>query len=173
MENLILIVFVAYTLLILLVAHLSSRKSNNNAFFTGNRKSPWYIVAFGMIGTSISGVTFVSVPGMVTSIGFTYLQMCIGFVFGYIIVAYVLLPIYYKLRLTTVYEYLDQRLGSRSYRTGASFFLLSKITGAAARLFIVAVLLHSLVFAKFGMSFPLSVAIIIFLIRNIAQGYIL
>ena len=164
-EYTILAIIAGYFALLLLVSFITGKKNDGNkAFFLGNRKSPWYIVAFGMIGTSISGVTFVSVPGMVTSIGFTYLQMCIGFVFGYIIVAYVLLPIYYKLRLTTVYEYLKQRLGSRSYRTGASFFLLSKITGAAARLFIVAVLLHSLVFSKFGMSFPLSVAIIIFLI---------
>lgn len=164
-EYTILAIIAGYFALLLLVSFITGKKNDGNkAFFLGNRKSPWYIVAFGMIGTSISGVTFVSVPGMVTSIGFTYLQMCIGFVFGYIIVAYVLLPIYYKLRLTTVYEYLEQRLGSRSYRTGASFFLLSKITGAAARLFIVAVLLHSLVFSKFGMSFPLSVAIIIFLI---------
>ncbi|MBQ4357911.1 MAG: sodium:solute symporter [Paludibacteraceae bacterium] len=164
-ELLILLIILLYFGLLLCISALTGRKSDgNNAFFLGNRKSPWYIVAFGMIGTSISGVTFVSVPGMVEKIGFTYLQMCMGFVVGYVLIAYVLLPIYFKLHLTTIYEYLKKRLGESSYRTGASYFLLSKITGAAARLYIVVMLLHTFVFAKFGIPFYASVGTIIFLI---------
>ncbi|MBP5306775.1 MAG: sodium:solute symporter [Paludibacteraceae bacterium] len=164
-ELLILLIIVLYFGLLLCISAITGRKNDgNNAFFLGNRKSPWYIVAFGMIGTSISGVTFVSVPGMVESIGFTYLQMCMGFVVGYVLIAYVLLPVYFKLHLTTIYEYLQKRLGKNSYRTGAGFFLLSKITGAAARLYIVVMLLHTFVFDKFDVPFPVTVGGIIFLI---------
>ena len=164
-ELLILLIIVLYFGLLLCISAITGRKNDgNNAFFLGNRKSPWYVVAFGMIGTSISGVTFVSVPGMVESIGFTYLQMCMGFVVGYVLIAYVLLPVYFKLHLTTIYEYLQKRLGKNSYRTGAGFFLLSKITGAAARLYIVVMLLHTFVFDKFDVPFPVTVGGIIFLI---------
>lgn len=161
----ILTIIVAYFAILIIISLITARKNDGNkAFFLGNRKSPWYIVAFGMIGTSISGVTFVSVPGMVTNIGFTYLQMCMGFVVGYIVVAFVLLPLYYKMRLTSIYEYLNARFGRNSYHTGAWFFFLSKITGAATRLFIVISLLHAFVFSKLGVSFPLTVGILIFLI---------
>lgn len=124
---------------------VTGRKSSNETFFRGNRKSPWYMVAFGMVGASISGITFVSVPGMVMKSGMAYLQTCIGFIFGYIAVAFILLPIYYKLNLTTIYSYLRDRVGQKGYKTGASFFLLSKMTGAAARFYVVCILLNDYV----------------------------
>lgn len=142
----------------MLIARLTTRKSDGNeAFFLGNRKSPWPVVAFGMIGTSISGVTFVSVPGMVRSIDMTYMQTVFGFFVGYVVIANVLLPLYYKLNLTSIYTYLDERIGHRSYKTGASFFLLSKIVGAAARLYLVALILQTFVFDRWGVPFVLTV----------------
>ena len=135
-EYTIIAIIAGYFLLLLLVSFITGKRNDGNkAFFLGNRKSPWYIVAFGMIGTSISGVTFVSVPGMVTSIGFTYLQMCIGFIFGYIIVAYVLLPFYYRQRVTSIYSILKP-LGLSAYKTGAAFFLLSKLLSTGAKFFV-------------------------------------
>ena len=130
----IILIMAGYFGLLLLISHFTSRSSDNNAFFRGERKSPWWLVAFGMIGTSISGVSVVSVPGMVRDMSMTYLQMCLGFVPGYILVAYVLLPVYYKLRLTSIYDYLESRFGHTSHKTGAWFFLISKLCGAAARL---------------------------------------
>lgn len=124
---------------------VTGRKSSNETFFRGNRKSPWYMVAFGMVGASISGITFVSVPGMVMKSGMAYLQTCIGFIFGYIAVAFILLPIYYRLNLTTIYSFLRDRVGQSGYKTGASFFLLSKMTGAAARFYVVCILLNDYV----------------------------
>ena len=144
----ILFIIVAYFGILLLIAWITGRKSSSNeAFFLGNRKSPWYIVSIGMVGTSLSGVTFVSVPGMVRSIDMTYMQTVLGFFFGYILIAKVLLPLYYKLQLTSIYSYLDDRIGQHSYKTGASFFLLSKIVGAAARLYLVVLILQHYVFA--------------------------
>ena len=131
----ILLTIAVYFGILLLISWLTGR-SGNDAFFRGNRQSPWYVVAFGMIGASLSGVTFVSVPGMVLTIDMTYMQMCMGFFFGYMLVAFVLLPLYYRHGLTSIYSYLGDRLGKRSYKTGASFFLLSKFTGAAARLYL-------------------------------------
>ena len=137
-SQLILLIIVAYFGLLLLIAWITGRKSSSNdAFFLGNRKSPWYIVAIGMVGSSLSGVTFVSVPGWVRQIDMTYMQTVLGFFFGYVLIANVLLPLYYKLQLTSIYTYLETRIGRRSYKTGASFFLLSKIIGAAARLYLV------------------------------------
>ncbi|MDR3704412.1 MAG: sodium:solute symporter [Paludibacteraceae bacterium] len=161
----ILFIIIGYFSLLLFIAYLTGRKSDSNAtFFLGNRKSPWYIVAFGMIGTSISGVTFVSVPGMVRSIGFTYMQTVLGFFVGYIIIATVLLPIYYKLKLVTIYGYLKKRFGNYSYKTGASFFLLSRTIGAAARLYVVALLLQTFVFSNWHIPFTATVSGIVFLI---------
>lgn len=138
----ILIVIVLYLGLLMLISYLTSRKgADNEAFFRANKQSKWYVVAFAMIGTSISGVTFISVPGMVRNLDMTYMQMVFGFFFGYLVIAYVLLPLYYKLNLTTIYGYLDQRYGPKSYKTGAWFFLISKIVGAAARLYLVAFIL--------------------------------
>lgn len=156
---------VAYLGLLMLISYFTSRKgSNNDAFFRANRSSRWYVVAFGMIGTSISGVTFISVPGWVSTIDMTYMQMVMGFFAGYLVIAYVLLPLYYKLNLTTIYGYLDTRFGRKSYKTGAWFFLLSKIVGAAARLYLVAFILQSLVFNALGIPFIVTVIGIILII---------
>lgn len=150
----ILIILLVYFGLLSLISYIVSRKNNDNdAFFLGNRKSPWYIVAFGMVGASISGVSFVSVPGMTRGLDMTYMQMVLGFFVGYIIIAYVLLPLYYKLNLTTIYGYLEKRFGIRSYKTGASFFILSKTIGAAARLYLVVLILYKLVFEPWGVPF--------------------
>ena len=123
----ILLTLLAYFGILMLVAKMTSYRADNDAFFRGNRRSPWYVVAFGMVGASLSGVTFVSVPGMVRGIDMTYMQTVMGFFVGYLIIAHVLLPLYYKLNLTTIYSYLNERIGRYSYKTGASFFLLSKI----------------------------------------------
>ncbi|MGM9734402.1 MAG: sodium:solute symporter [Prevotella sp.] len=143
---------------------MTGRKANNDAFFRGNRKSPWYMVAFGMVGASISGVTFVSVPGMVTRMDMTYLQTCLGFILGYFAVAFLLLPVYYRHNLTTIYSYLGTRLGRQSYKTGAWFFLLSKIIGASVRFFVVCIILHDYVFAPIGIPFWLTVIVMVALI---------
>src|SRR5688572_18933533 len=116
---------IGYFVLLLVVAWYTSRNSNNESFFIGNRNSNWMLVAFGMIGTSLSGVTFVSVPGGVGSEGFAYFQIMLGYLIGYVVIAYVLLPLYYRLNLTSIYNYLSDRLGFNSYKTGASFFILS------------------------------------------------
>lgn len=138
---------VGYFLLLLYLSHRSAQRGakGNDAFFRAGRQSPWWLVAFGMIGASISGVTFISVPGWAASTGMTYLQMCLGFIIGYIVVALVLLPLYYKLHLTSIYAYLGQRFGQRTHRTGALFFVLSKLTGAAARLYLVCIVLTQFV----------------------------
>ena len=130
-------VVLAYFALLMAVSRWTGRRATNETFYRANRQSPWYLVAFGMVGASISGITFVSVPGMVNSIGMTYLQTCLGFIVGYLVIAFVLLPLYYRLNLTTIYGYLGQRIGHRAYRTGAWFFLLSKMTGAAVRFYVV------------------------------------
>ena len=161
----VLIVILAYLGLLMLISYLTSRKgSNNDAFFRANRSSKWYVVAFGMIGTSISGVTFISVPGWVSTIDMTYMQMVLGFFSGYMVIAYILLPLYYRLNLTTIYGYLETRFGINSYKTGAWFFLLSKIVGAAARLYLVAFILQSLVFNALGVPFIITVIGIILII---------
>ena len=123
----IIITIIAYFGFLLAFSRVTSRRATNDTFYRADRRSPWYMVAFGMIGASISGVTFVSVPGMVIKSDMTYLQMCLGFIFGYAIVAFVLLPVYYRMNLTTIYSYLQTRLGRQAYKTGASFFLLSKL----------------------------------------------
>ncbi|MDR1258654.1 MAG: sodium:solute symporter [Tannerellaceae bacterium] len=162
---LILFIIVAYFGALLLVSYLTGRKnSGNEAFFLGNRKSPWYIVSIAMIGTSLSGVTFVSVPGMVRSIDMTYMQTVLGFFFGYIVIARVLLPLYYRLQLTSIYAYLGDRIGGRGYKTGASFFLLSKIVGAAARLYLVVLILQTYVFNAWHIPFEVTVVISIALV---------
>lgn len=161
----ILVIIALYFGILMLISYLVSRKSNDNdAFFLGNRQSPWYIVAIGMIGASISGVTFISVPGMVGQFDMTYLQLVLGFIPGYFFVAYVLLPLYYKLNLTTIYGYLDQRFGTYSYKTGASFFILSRIVGSAAKLYLVALILQKLVFDQWDIPFYVSVSGIILFI---------
>lgn len=137
----------AYFFILLVISRRSSTQGaqGNNAFFRAGRQSPWWMVAFGMIGASISGVTFISVPGWAANTGMTYLQMCLGFIVGYVVVAIVLLPLYYRLKLTSIYAYLGTRFGKRTHRTGALFFVLSKLTGAAARLYLVCVVLAQFV----------------------------
>ncbi len=163
-SSLILLIIALYFGLLLFIAWLTGRNTSNEAFFLGERKSPWYIVSIGMVGTSLSGVTFVSVPGMVRSIDMTYMQTVLGFFVGYILIAHVLLPLYYKLQLTSIYSYLDDRIGRHSYKTGASFFLLSKIVGAAARLYLVVLILQHYVFSTWNIPFGVTVVISIFLV---------
>ena len=146
-----------YFAVLFAISRLTGRHATNETFFRANRKSPWYMVAFGMVGASISGVTFVSVPGMVTSIDMTYIQTCLGFILGYFLVAFLLLPLYYMLNLTTIYSYLGQRLGPRAYKTGASFFLLSKMTGAVVRFYVVCMILQRFVFEAWGIPFAVTV----------------
>ncbi|MCD8167673.1 MAG: sodium:solute symporter [Bacteroides sp.] len=150
----ILLTIVIYFAVLLLISRITSRKSQSDAaFYKGENRSPWYAVAFGMIGASISGVTFVSVPGMVRSFDMTYIQLTIGFFFGYIAIAHILLPLYYRLNLTSIYTYLGQRIGNRAYVTGASFFLLSRMTGTAAKLYLVCLILHRFVLGEMGIPF--------------------
>ena len=153
-----------YFALLFLISHIASKRSDNTAFFRGERRSPWYLVAFGMVGASISGVTFVSVPGMVTHSGMTYLQTCVGFIVGYFVVALVLLPIYYRLNLTSIYTYLGLRMGNSSHKTAAWFFLFSKMTGAALRFYIPCLILQQFVLGKLGIPFAATAAIMVLLI---------
>jgi Na+/proline symporter len=165
-SGLILGVMGGYFGVLLLVAWLTGRKNggSNEAFFLGNRQSPWYIVSIGMIGSSLSGVTFVSVPGLVRQTDMTYMQMVVGFFFGYVVIAHVLLPLYYKLKVTSIYVYLKDRLGPRSYHTGAVFFLLSKTIGAAVRFYLVVLILQTSVFGPWGIPFTATAAGAVFLI---------
>ena len=150
-----------YVLLLILFVRLVKSEGDNNAFFRAGRKSPWLLVAFGMIGSSISGVSLVSVPGWVRANGMTYFQMCLGFLAGYIVIAFLLLPLYYRLRLTSIYSYLAQRFGRRSHLTGACFFLLSKLTGAAARLYVTCIVLHEMAIRPLGLPFWFTVALVL------------
>ena len=140
---LVLVTVILYFLALLLLSRLAAKGGGNDAFFVGNRQSPWMLVAFGMVGASISGLTFIGVPGWVMSTDMTYLQMCMGFVVGYLIVAFVLLPLYYRHKLTSIYAYLNSRFGNVSYKTGASFFIFSKLLGAAAKFYIVCRILQA------------------------------
>lgn len=151
------LIIVIYFAGLLFISYLTTRKLDNQSFFNGNRKTPWYIIAVGMIGTSISGVTFISVPGWVLTKQFGYLQMVLGFLVGYFIIANVLLPLYYRLNLTSIYTYLRDRFGFWSYKTGASFFLISRTVGAAFRLYLVSIVLQTLVFGPLGVPFWITV----------------
>ncbi|MFL5810209.1 MAG: sodium:solute symporter family transporter, partial [Flavisolibacter sp.] len=161
---------IGYFFLLLIVAYYTSRNANNDTFFIGNKNSNWMLVAFGMIGTSLSGVTFVSVPGAVGKPfaggfeAFTYFQIVIGYVIGYFIIAYVLLPLYYRLNVTSIYNYLSTRLGFVSYKTGASFFILSRTLGATARLYLVVAILQDAILSDFGIPFWLTTLIILLMI---------
>ncbi|GEQ85776.1 sodium:solute symporter [Patiriisocius marinistellae] len=156
--------------LLLLISYLTNRGGSNADFFKAGKQSPWYLVAFGMIGASLSGVTFISVPGAVEGISFGYFQVVLGYTIGYAVIGMVLLPLYYKLNLTSIYSYLDGRFGNASYKTGASFFLLSRIVGASFRLYLVAIVLQDLVFDKMnffgneGVPFWITVTVTILLI---------
>ncbi|WP_024768838.1 sodium:solute symporter [Aquimarina macrocephali] len=160
----ILLLIAAYFGILLLISYFTGKNSGNDAFFKANRQSPWYIVAFGMIGASLSGVTFISVPGWIEASQFSYMQVVLGYILGYTVIGTVLLPLYYKLNLTSIYTYLDQRFGNYSYKTGASFFLLSRVVGASFRLFLVANVLQSILFDALGVPFWVTVIITILLI---------
>ncbi len=160
----ILIVLISYFVLLFVIARITGRGAGNSAFFLGERKSPWYVVAFGMVGASLSGVTFISVPGMVGTDQFSYLQMVLGYLPGYAVIAFVLMPLYYRLQLTSIYGYLGQRFGRSSYLTGAWFFLLSRSVGSAARLYLVAIVLQFLLFDTWGVPFWATVVLSIMLI---------
>ena len=155
-----LIILLIYVAILLGVGYLTSRNgASNEAFFSGNHRSPWYLVAFGMIGASISGISVVSVPGMVIASEWTYLQTCLGFFFGYVAVAYVLLPLYYKLKLTSIYEYLNSRFGSSSYHTGSMFFVIAKMVSSATKLYIAVLVLQHFIFDKWNIPFGITVII--------------
>ena len=164
MQLIIFTCFAIYTLLIFLITWLTSRKANNQSFYSGNKRSPWVVVAYGMIGASLSGVTFMSVPGWVNERGFTYMLTVFGFFLGYLIISFVLMPLYYKLNLTSIYQYLESRYGKFSHKTGSFFFLLSRTLGASLRMFIVIVVLQNFVFSYWGMPFEITVVLFLTLI---------
>ncbi len=160
----IVLLIVAYFSVLIFISYITGKSANNQTFFKANNSSPWYLVAFGMIGASLSGVTFISVPGWVEAQSMSYMQMVLGYVVGYAVIGLVLLPLYYRLNLTSIYTYLEDRFGKNSYKTGASFFLLSRTIGAAFRLFLVANVLQLLLFDEFGIPFWVTVTITILLI---------
>ncbi len=160
----ILVIIAAYFCLLLSISYFTGKQDSNQDFFKANKKSPWYVVAFGMIGASLSGVTFISVPGWVQASQFSYLQIVFGYFFGYIVIAYLLLPIYYKLNITSIYEYLNIRFGKVSHKTGAFFFFVSRVLGAAFRLFLVATVLQYFIFDTWNIPFELTVVFSILLI---------
>lgn len=172
MSTIILTCFVVYTMLLFLITWLTSRKASNDTYFRGNRKSPWYVVAYGMIGASLSGVTFMSVPGGVYSGQFTYLPLVLGYILGYLVIAYVLLPLYYKLNLTSIYSYLGQRIGNVSERTGSLFFIISRLLGSALRMYLVVFVLYEFMFKTWGVPFwiPALVFIVIILMYTFRGG---
>lgn len=157
-------IIIAYFVLLLGVAYITSRNATNESFFIGNKNSNWMLVAFGMIGTSLSGVTFVSVPGTVATNAFTYMQVVFGYLLGYIVIAYVLLPLYYKLNLTSIYDYLKQRFGFTAYKTGALFFIISRTIGATARLYLVINVMQLFILDALGVPFFVTALVILLMI---------
>ena len=161
---LLLSILLGYFVILMGIARLTKGKEDNQTFFIANRSAPWYLVAFGMIGASLSGVTFISVPGWVEVSGFSYFQMVLGYIVGYFLIGVVLLPLYYKYKLTSIYTYLSTRFGIRTYKTGASFFVLSRIVGASFRLYLVASVLQWVIFDQMGVPFWVTVVTTIYLI---------
>ncbi len=162
--SLILGIFLVYTLVLFTVTYFTARRADSHSFFLGNKISPWFVVAYGMIGASLSGVTFMSVPGWVKDTQFSYMVVVLGYLFGYFVIALVLLPLYYKLKLTSIYSYLEQRFGFWSYKTGAGFFILSRTLGASLRMFLVINVLQVFVFDSWNIPFWVNVLIFIILI---------
>ncbi len=160
----ILILIAGYFGVLMLISYFTGKEDSNEVFFKAGKQSPWYLVAFGMIGASLSGVTFISVPGWVEESGFSYFQVVLGYFVGYFVVAFVLLPIYYKQNVTSIYQYLESRFGVVSYKTGAFFFFVSRVLGASFRLFLVAIVLQQFVFDAYGVPFEITVVISILLI---------
>lgn len=163
-SSIILFVIIAYFIGLFIISYLTKGNDDNSTFFSANKDSPWYLVAFGMVGASLSGITFISVPGDIGGSQFTYFQVVLGYLVGYFIVAIVLLPIYYKLNLTSIYEYLNDRFGKVSHKTGAFFFFISRILGASFRLYLVAIVLQQFVFDSLSIPFEITVIISILLI---------
>jgi SSS family transporter len=163
-STLIILLIASYFAVLILISLLTGRKSTNDTFFKANRQSPWFVVAFGMIGASLSGVTFISVPGWVEASKFSYMQVVLGYIIGYFVIGTVLLPLYYRLNLTSIYTYLEGRFGAYSYKTGASFFLISRVVGASFRLYLVANVLQIILFDDLGVSFWQTVTITVMLI---------
>lgn len=153
-----------YFCVLLIIAYFTGKNDSNDTFFKANKKSPWYVVAFGMIGASLSGVTFISVPGWVQSSQFSYMQVVFGYLFGYLVIAYVLIPIYYKLQVTSIYEFLKHRFGTKTHKTGAFFFFVSRVLGASFRLFLVASVLQYFIFDAWNVPFEITVILSILLI---------
>ncbi|MDR1346148.1 MAG: sodium:solute symporter [Bacteroidales bacterium] len=164
MQILIFTFFVIYTILLFLITWLTSRKANNQTYFTGNRKSPWFIVAYGMIGSSLSGVTFMSVPGDVATTSFTYFCVVLGYILGYLAVAFLLLPLYYRLRLTSIYEYLNGRIGNEAHKTGSILFIISRLLGSALRMYLVIYVLHIFIFSNWGIPIWVTAVVMIAII---------
>ena len=160
----ILCLIIGYFLVLVGIAYVTGREDSNESFFKANRNSPWYLVAFGMVGASLSGVTFISVPGWIKDSQFTYFQVVMGYLVGYFVVAYILLPVYYKNNVTSIYEYLNSRLGQNSHRAGAFFFFISRVLGASFRLFLVAIVLQQFIFDTWGIPFEITVILSIVLI---------
>ena len=160
----ILALIIGYFVVLLGISYFTGKDDNNAVFFTANRNAPWYLVAFGMVGASLSGVTFISVPGWIENTQFHYFQVVLGYMFGYFVVAYVLLPVYYKNNLVSIYGYLDTRLGSNSHKAGAFFFFVSRVLGAAFRLFLVAIVMQQFIFDAWAIPFEVTVVISIVLI---------
>ncbi|TVQ12260.1 MAG: sodium:solute symporter [Bacteroidetes bacterium] len=163
-SNVILFSFLIYTLLIFSISRFTSRKANNESYFLGNRNSPWYVVAYGMIGASLSGVTFMSVPGLVEAESFSYMVLVMGYLAGYFVIALVLLPMYYKMNLTSIYTYLEKRFGFSSYKTGAFYFIISRLIGTSFRMFLVVNVLQLFVFDHWGIPFWVTVGLFMVLI---------
>ena len=163
-SSIIILVIILYFFGLFIVSNFTIGNNDNSTFFSANKESPWYLVAFGMVGASLSGITFISVPGDVGTTQFTYFQVVLGYLFGYFVVALLLLPIYYKLNLTSIYEYLKIRFGSVSHKTGAFFFFISRITGACFRLYLVAIVLQQFVFNELNIPFEITVLISVLLI---------
>ncbi len=160
----ILLLIASYFGVLILISYFTGKKADNDAFFKANKQSPWYVVAFGMIGASLSGVTFISVPGWIEASQFGYMQVVLGYIIGYLVIGTVLLPLYYKLNLTSIYTYLESRFGNYAYKTGASFFLLSRVVGASFRLYLVANVLQIIMFDELGIEFWQTVTITVLLI---------
>ncbi|NME67156.1 sodium:solute symporter [Flammeovirga aprica] len=159
-----LLIFVSYILLLFAISYWTSKNSSALSFFNGNKNSPWYAVMYGMIGTTLSGITFISLPGMVKGASFSYLQMSLGYILGYIGVAYILMPIYYKNNLISIYGFLDKRLGTGAYKTGASFFILSRGLQAAGKLFIMATVLQTFIYSPLGIPYTVNAFILLLII---------
>jgi Na+/proline symporter len=160
----IILLIASYFGVLILISYFTGKKSNNATFFNANKQSPWYLVAFGMIGASLSGVNFISVPGWIEASQFSYMQVVLGYILGYLVIGTVLLPLYYKLNLTSIYTYLDERFGNYSYKTGASFFLISRVVGSSFRLYLVANVLQIILFDELGIQFWQTVTITVLLI---------